>query len=250
MDWRNIAILAVLAASPLDSILYAYPVPVDFDGSLLRWANATVETPIYFEVVNDSSYDSAAATTMVASGAALWSAVQGSNLRLENSADTAGAAAKITVNFNSAFDGGSYAAAYASMDEYDLDGNPAHCSIQVAIRGGERSNDLEKTILHELGHCLGLGHSLFPKAIMSYRTEENAFALDVDDATALRRLYPEDGLGANIPPGCTIGRPGRTQHPDRPQRNKSPSSGVPRPIDPLIALLPLIAWLTGRRLRG
>jgi len=239
LDWRHFAILISLAGFSGDAA--AYPIPVDFSGTLLRWKILGTDDPVYYEIINDSTIDMELATQLVSSSTGIWSNVEGSDLRLASAAETAGSSPKITVNFNSTFDGGDFAAAYAAMDEYDLDGNPAHCSVHIAIRGGEQTSDLEKTILHELGHCLGLGHSLFPKAIMSYRLEENSFALDVDDMVAIRRHYAADGTGAALPPGCTIGRkPGK----------KSQASNITWFIDPFILLLPAIAWLTGRRLRG
>ena len=239
MGWRYLTI--VIALTEFSGTSSAYPVPIDFDGALNRWKISGPEDLVYFEVVNDSSLDITTAAQLVSSSTALWSAVPGSNLRLASVSDTAGATAKITVNFNSAFDGGNFAAAYAAMDELDLEGNPAHCSVHVAIRGGEADSDLEKTVLHELGHCLGLGHSLFPKAIMSYRLEENTFALDVDDLAAIGRLYSDDASSTAIPPGCTIGKMA-------PKNRKA--SDIKYFFDPFILFLPLIVWLTARRLRG
>ncbi len=239
MDRRHLALLISLAG--FSGTAAAYPVPIDFSGALLRWNILGPEDPVYFEIINDSTISTELANQLVSSSTAIWSDVEGSILRLANAADTAGSSPRITINFNSSFDGGSFAAAYAAMDEYDLDGNPAHCSVHVAIRGGEQTSDLEKTILHELGHCLGLGHSLFPKAIMSYRLEENSFALDVDDMAAIRRHYPVDGTHAALPPGCTVGQ--------KPSTGRQ-GANIPWFIDPFILLLPVITWLTGRRQRS
>ncbi|MEY4630615.1 MAG: hypothetical protein RIQ81_735 [Pseudomonadota bacterium] len=183
----------------------AYPVPVDFGGKLVRWDINSPDTLLYYEVVNESSLADSTAFNMVQSAAGLWSAVDGSLLRLAETLDTAQNPAQITIHFQSNFDGGSFAAAYASFDRTDDKGRPSHCLVNVAIRGGEALGDLEKTVLHELGHCLGLGHSLFPRAIMSYRLEQNSFQLDVDDEAALRGLYPVDGAEPAIPPGCVVG---------------------------------------------
>jgi len=56
-----------------------------------------------------------------------------------------------------------------------------------------------------MGHCLGLGHSLVPEAIMSYSLDKNTFALDLDDEAAVSRLYPADGSRPRLPPGCAAG---------------------------------------------
>lgn len=252
MGWRHFAILTwVAGALELgSSAAQAYPVPVDFDGKVIRWDIGSREEPVYYETVNDSTLNAEVGESMVNASAALWSSVAGSALRLASIKDSPLSATSITVNFKSDFDGGNFAAAYAELDETDANGKPVHCSVNVAIRGNERLSDLEKTVLHELGHCLGLGHSLFPKAIMSYRLSQNSFAIDVDDAAALRRLYPEDGEEFEIPPGCAIGvaRAKSRQYP-----------GFKGIMDPTLALLPvlcplflrlLIVMLTGRRQRG
>lgn len=212
MGWSDTAILNALRAALVTfgvshaAAGLAYPVPVDFGGKLVRWKIDSADTPVYFETVNDSTLADATALAMVQESAALWSSVNGSLLRLSEVTDPVVNPASITVHFKSDFDGGSFAAAYASFDSTAENGDPLHCTVKVAIRGTESSSDLEKTVLHEFGHCLGLGHSLFPRAIMSYRLEQNAFQLDVDDQAALRGLYPEDGNGASLPPGCTIGQ--------------------------------------------
>ncbi len=223
----------------------AYPVPVDFGGKLVRWKIESTETPVYFETVNDSTLADATAGGMVREAAELWSAVDGSLLRLSEVKSPTDPVAKITVHFESNFDGGDFAAAYAAFDRTTGSGDPVHCTVKVAVRGTEALPDLEKTVLHEFGHCLGLGHSLFPKAIMSYRLEQNAFQLDVDDEAALRGLYPESGKEAALPPGCSIGRPANAV-----RRNLQ----TPAMIDffwVLLALFPaIVRWLTARRLRG
>ena len=258
MGWSNTSILNALLAGALAAgfvhvtTALAYPVPVDFGGKLVRWKIDSSDTPVFFETVNDSTLPDAAALAMVQESAALWSSVDGSLLRLQEVADPSANPASITVHFESDFDGGSFAAAYASFDRTAENGDPIHCTVKVAIRGTEALSDLEKTVLHEFGHCLGLGHSLFPRAIMSYRLEQNAFQLDVDDEAALRGLYPQDGGGAAIPPGCTVGRsPGPGLY--GPQDNTTQDSQYPVPIDVFWAamlLLPVIARLTGRHLRG
>ena|GEM_PF-870153 len=265
MGWRHLAILTALLVRLGAPAALAYPVPVDFDGKVVRWDVSGPDEPLYYEVINDSSFSVQSAESIVDASAALWSGVDGSALRLASAKDSAQARTSITVNFKSNFDGGDFAAAYAEMDETDTDGKPVHCSVNVAIRGNEVLKDLEKTVLHELGHCIGLGHSLFPKAIMSYRLSQNSFALDVDDVAAVRRLYSADGSTFEIPPGCAIGaRRGNS-------RQRSGFTGFMEAPDLTLILLPLlcpilcpilvrilfpsllrtlIAMLTARRLRG
>lgn len=211
----------------------AYPVPVDFDGQLLRWKIASSDDPVVYDVINDSTLDDTDANSYVAAAADIWSDVPGSKLKLMESADRPGIQPMVTLYFQSSFDGGSFSAAYAVFDEYDDDDSPVHCSVKIAVRGGESSNDLKKTILHELGHCLGLGHSLFPKAIMSYRLEENSFGLDIDDQAALVRLYPEDDSVAELPAGCALRQPRRS--------NNSQDQG----FDLTLWVLPVLVFLSG-----
>lgn len=207
----TICLTGGIAGSLCGTQSLAYPVPVDFDGKLLKWEVSDSTDPVVYEVINDSALADTTTDTMVSASAELWSNVPGSKLRLVEASDKPGQLPMITVSFQSAFDGGNFSAAYAVFDEYNDNDEPVHCKVKVAVRGSEAANDLQKTVLHELGHCLGLGHSLFPKAIMSYRLEENSFALDADDRAAIVRLYPEDDTVAQLPAGCSIGHGGQSK---------------------------------------
>lgn len=181
---------------------FAYPMPVDFDGSLLRWNIGVDDAPITYEIVAARAADRTVYASAVDDAAQLWTDVPGSYFAFEPVAD--GAVAQVTINLDSAIEGGAYSSGYALFDGYE--GNkPSHCSIHVTVDSSVSYNGLAKTILHELGHCAGLGHTLIPEAIMSYDLEKNSFGLDVDDEAALVRLYPADGSKPKLPPGCAVG---------------------------------------------
>ncbi len=67
----------------------------------------------------------------------------------------------------------------------------ADCDIAVSERGS-RAESLAFTLMHELGHCLGLGHNHSDyKAAMSYARESRDLELGLDDEAGLIYLYPD-----------------------------------------------------------
>ena len=191
-------VLCLLAATEANS----YPTPVDFDGALLRWHVSVQDPPITYEVLADQPTYITEYRDGVDSAAAMWSTIPTSYFRYAPVPD--GQKAQVTIHLASKIDGGDYSAGYAIFDEYE-GMKPEHCAIFVLIEDDLSMRSMEKTFLHELGHCLGLGHTLIPQAIMSYRLDANRFALDVDDRAAASRLYPIDGSNPKIPPGCATG---------------------------------------------
>jgi hypothetical protein len=210
MAWRLRPVLKrllVVVFALLSSQSYAYPEPVDFDGSLLRWHISLGADPVTYEIAADRPADASIFAPAIADSATLWSEVPGSYFRYALAEE--GAKANVTLHLASTMDGSSYSAGYAIFDEYE--GTvPKHCSIYVVVDDGVSFHSMSKTFLHELGHCVGLGHTLVPQAIMSYSLDKNAFALDLDDEAAVARLYPADGSKPRLPPGCAAGA--ATQH--------------------------------------
>lgn len=184
--------------------LLAYPTPVDFDGSILRWDIGPESAPITYEIDADRPEDALTYQGAIEEAIGLWNGVPASYFTYDRAQATQ--AAQVTLHLQSVIDGGQYSAGYAIFDEYD-GVKPSHCSIYVSVGDNVGYTAMAKTFLHELGHCLGLGHSLIPQAIMSYKLEENSFALDVDDQAAAARLYPADGSDPKLPPGCAVGPP-------------------------------------------
>ncbi len=181
---------------------FSYPTPVDFDGSILRWDISMDDDPVTYEIKSKSDADISSYDTIIEESADLWSSSPNSYFRYARA--TEDQTARVTINLERSIDGSAVSSGYAVFDEYK-DKKPEHCSIFVLIDDNLSSLSIAKTILHELGHCLGLGHSLIPEAIMSYQLEKNSFSLDIDDQAAVSRLYPADGSTPKLPPGCSVG---------------------------------------------
>lgn len=83
------------------------------------------------------------------------------------------------------------------------------CDISIADSKDD-ARSLAYTIAHELGHCLGLGHSHSNyAAMMGYSRAARNFSLGADDVAGLIFLYPDPAYGADDPKeliGCgTVG---------------------------------------------
>ncbi len=93
----------------------------------------------------------------------------------------------------------SFAGAQARVSVDSSTGYIQQCTVEIPSRS---ANSLIKgIILHEIGHCLGLVHSVVNKAVMSYR---GGSILTTDDKFVLAQLYPEDS--ARYPLGCATVR--------------------------------------------
>ena len=197
MAWRFFALLITLWGQHKAA---AYPTPVDFFGKILRWEISQEHSTIYYDISSDESIDVEEFIPVVNEAADLWSDVPLSALHLAPS-DTENPAS-ITITLRRTIADSSTSAGYAVFDKYQSE-KPLHCTANILIEEG-LTLPTAKTILHEMGHCLGLGHSLIPEAIMSYSLDKNDFALDTDDKGAIARLYPENNQNPKLPPGCSI----------------------------------------------
>jgi len=201
-SFRRLLILAwVLQVVYPNSVALAYPTPVDFDGTLSRWDIKLGAEPITVAVVGDNEEDVAVYTAAVEDATKLWSDVSTSYFKYQMV--DASASPQVTIHLQSSISGPTESAGYAIFDKYSGK-YPSHCSIFVQMSDYIAYYDMSKTILHEFGHCLGLGHSLVPEAIMSYYLTKNGFYLSLDDEAAVARLYPIDGSTPRLPPGCAV----------------------------------------------
>ena len=201
---RNCCAFLSLAATllALAGETWAYPTPVDFDGRVLRWNVTPENAGITFAVEGEDSVIVDEFSPIVEEAAGLWNDVETSYLRLNRAAE--GQAAQIRIKLSSSIAGGEHSAGWSLMSK-SAEGHPALCEIHVAVDDTTAYVPFAKTALHELGHCVGLGHSLIPEAIMSYSLAKNSFALDIDDEAAVTRLYPVDADSPKLPPGCAVG---------------------------------------------
>ncbi|MCB9228763.1 MAG: matrixin family metalloprotease [Deltaproteobacteria bacterium] len=181
-----------------DSAL-SYPAPVGLSHDLIRWPIEDKKNIITYEVKTDQPdyLDYYQILTDIAAGQ--WTDVPGSLLILS---PVEQGLAEITLSFQQTIDA-PFSAGYAEFDQITDDGIPEHCRIYILTADRLNQDQLLRVILHETGHCLGLGHSLIPEAVMSYRSD-NRTSLDLDDMAALSRLYPYDEA-YSLPPGCGIG---------------------------------------------
>jgi hypothetical protein len=197
MVWRIITPLALMALS-LTKTADAYPWPVDFSGKLSRW-NSSVSGQLAIRVSGGSDI-SELYLTIASDAAVKWSEVPTSAIQL---AMTSVAAENILITFTGELTNAPHSSGYTEFDLIDEDtGELQHCSITILTN--QALSALANTVLHELGHCLGLGHSLVPESIMSYDLDAHDFRLDLDDVAAITRLYPVGGADAQLPPGCSM----------------------------------------------
>lgn len=88
-------------------------------------------------------------------------------------------------------------AAFAIVNFDESQANPNRnyimdCDISISSRAVTAS-ELAFTLLHEFGHCLGLGHNhLSSSSVMSYAATRESLDLDLDDKLGILYLYPNE----------------------------------------------------------
>ena len=82
------------------------------------------------------------------------------------------------------------------------------CDITVS-NSSVSAKSLFRTLVHELGHCLGLGHPHSSyRSIMSYSTLDDSAELALDDKAGVSFLYPEPGESEKVEYLTTCGAVG------------------------------------------
>jgi hypothetical protein len=72
------------------------------------------------------------------------------------------------------------------------------CDISVS-NSSVPAKSLLRTLVHELGHCLGLGHPHSSyRSIMSYSSLDDSASLSLDDKAGVSFLYPEPGESEDV----------------------------------------------------
>lgn len=203
MGWSfSAALVTGLCAFAAGTSLQAYPAPVDFSGKITRWNIGPDDAPISYEIKADDDNDKRIYGVFADEAAEMWSQINTSYFHFTPVVE--GETAQMTVELKRTYADARFSAGYTIFDQTDAKG-PVHCSIYIGMVNNADTQVFAKTVLHEMGHCVGLGHSLVPEAIMSYSLDANDFALSVDDRAAVARLYPLDGGPAKVPPGCSVG---------------------------------------------
>ena len=187
----------------LSQLGWSYPTPVDFDGQILRWQKSVDDAVVFYQVESKEDLKEAY-QWVIDEAASLWSDVPTSFIQLRPIDADQDESPMITIKLSSQIKNGSFSSGFAIFDEKNERG-PVHCTMEILVDGSGSLNSISKTILHEFGHCLGLGHSIFPESIMSYELTKNRFALDIDDMAAISRLYPADGSPPGLAMGCAVG---------------------------------------------
>jgi hypothetical protein len=141
-----------------------------------------------------------------------WNNVHGSYLRLVLVRDDAVSANSddrihsITVDDEVALTAGAFA-----TPNWHVDGNTSNtiedCDIHLK-KGSTEVTYLLATLVHELGHCVGLGHNHTNyKSIMGYSRSGESYKLGADDKAGVIWLYPDPAVDDGTPEelvGCGV----------------------------------------------
>lgn len=179
---------------------YSNPTPTDYQGQLKRWAITIANPDITYRIITEGG-GAAEHIAFTQRAAEQWSEAEDSYINLVR-IDDDGEGEQITITLTDQFSGHSRSGGFAIFDRWG-DAGPEHCRIEVPIVFPMRSG-FPRTVLHEIGHCIGLGHSLVPESVMSYDLKASGFNLAVSDLAGAAMLYPADGSPPTPPLSCGV----------------------------------------------
>lgn len=181
--------------------LKGFPTVSSWSGKARRWNIEQRQPVLYYRIqlLQQPSMNSLGAIDLVHQAFAEWSRVPGSLLRLQPA--RLEEREDILVILTEKADPDGESSGVAEFDRLSPRGELSHCRLTVFSYLFLSPDYFKKVSLHEIGHCLGLNHSLVPEAVMSYGFDTNHAALDLDDRAALVRLYGRK-KGPATPPSC------------------------------------------------
>ncbi|HKE15050.1 MAG TPA: matrixin family metalloprotease [Kofleriaceae bacterium] len=220
------SLVVVIAIGAAPSAGHAYALRTTSAGDALRWLGGEIP----FEIALDDGppgVDSAQAVGATDMAMTAWrNALDGTGVSMAMNASSGSLVSGDGINsVRWTFDASdpdievgllartnlSYAVDDGSIEEADIVVNAAEFTWTVTRDGCSRQYDLAATLTHELGHVLGLAHSLDPEATMfatGAPCETIKRDLDGDDQSAVDFLYrelPPPGGVAPDPLTCSAG---------------------------------------------
>ena len=82
--------------------------------------------------------------------------------------------------------------------------NGQECDIAYSLAFSWANMDIQSVAAHEAGHCLGMGHSADPSALMYYALNGVKHAILPDDLAGLCAIYGCDVLPTPTPPSTPV----------------------------------------------